>query len=530
MSSIDEVVTTNIDLTTVDSSVTISGVSSATTQVDSISFLTGPKGDQGDPATNLVQSVNGKQGVVVLNATDVGADHTGSASQALQDAKDYTDTEVSTLDSSLATVAKTGSYDDLSNKPTIPSIAGLATEAQVQDVQDNLDAHEADTANPHNVTKAHVGLGNVDNTSDANKPVSTAQQTALNGKQNSDPTLTALAAYNTNGILTQTSADTFTGRTITGTANQITVTNGNGVSGNPTLSLPQDIHTGAGPVFDRLNVGGGTGAVSGDYRIYNPANSAHYTRFWVDQYWTRINSVGNSGFVFQGGTVLLEPTNLVFKQHARPEANLTYDLGTTSYWYRNTYTNKLFLNSTATLDGSTAGEIKGTGIFTADNIKRGTGFPEGVVTANVGTVYIDTAITNGASSWIKKSGTGSTGWKVLEGDTGWRNLGQLWPQITENIILRRIGDVCYVTSQGDGLTIVSTVINNSRLMELGFKPSGRTELLITNNGSVVGRILAKQFDQSLFLTTNTTGTYNAIANSSYLTTNAWPTTLPGTAA
>lgn len=83
----------------------------------------GPKGDQGDPATNLVQSVNGKQGVVVLNATDVGADPTGSASQALQDAKDYTDSGVSTLDSSLATVAKTGSYNDLSNKPTIPSIA-----------------------------------------------------------------------------------------------------------------------------------------------------------------------------------------------------------------------------------------------------------------------------------------------------------------------------------------------------------------------------------------------------------------------
>lgn len=144
----------------------------------------GPKGDQGDPATNLVQSVNGKQGVVVLNATDVGADPTGSAVQALQDAKDYTDTEVSTLDSSLATVAKTGSYNDLSNKPTIPSIAGLATEAQVQDVQDNLDTHEADTANPHSVTKAQVGLGSVDNTSDANKPVSTATQTALDGKAN----------------------------------------------------------------------------------------------------------------------------------------------------------------------------------------------------------------------------------------------------------------------------------------------------------------------------------------------------------
>ena len=39
-------------------------------------------------------------------------------------------------------------------------------------------AHIANTSNPHNVTKAQVGLGNVDNTSDVNKPVSTAQAAA----------------------------------------------------------------------------------------------------------------------------------------------------------------------------------------------------------------------------------------------------------------------------------------------------------------------------------------------------------------
>lgn len=50
-----------------------------------------------------------------------------------------------------------------------------------------------------------------------------------------DSTLNSLAAYNTNGLLTQTAADTFTGRTITAGAG-ISVGNGDGVAGNPTIT------------------------------------------------------------------------------------------------------------------------------------------------------------------------------------------------------------------------------------------------------------------------------------------------------
>ena len=55
---------------------------------------------------------------------------------------------------------------------------------QVSDNLATLTSHTGNTSNPHSVTKAQVGLGNVDNTSDASKPISTAAQTALNAKQN----------------------------------------------------------------------------------------------------------------------------------------------------------------------------------------------------------------------------------------------------------------------------------------------------------------------------------------------------------
>ena len=59
-----------------------------------------------------------------------------------------------------------------------------------------------------------------------------------------DAGLAALAAFNTDGIVCQTSNNTFAGRTLTGTANQITITNGDGVSGNPTVSLPFSVNLG----------------------------------------------------------------------------------------------------------------------------------------------------------------------------------------------------------------------------------------------------------------------------------------------
>ena len=70
----------------------------------------------------------------------------------------------------------------LQEYPTVGSTTG----AVWQELGDGavLTAHIGDTSNPHLVIPSQLGLGNVDNTSDADKPISTAQQTALDLKEN----------------------------------------------------------------------------------------------------------------------------------------------------------------------------------------------------------------------------------------------------------------------------------------------------------------------------------------------------------
>lgn len=61
----------------------------------------------------------------------------------------------------------------------------LAKKIEVDTVDSKADAHIAKVDNPHGVTKAQVGLENVDNTADVDKPISTATQAALGSKQDS---------------------------------------------------------------------------------------------------------------------------------------------------------------------------------------------------------------------------------------------------------------------------------------------------------------------------------------------------------
>lgn len=81
---------------------------------------------------------------------------------------------------------------------------------------------------------------------------------------------------------------------------------------------------------------------------------------------------------------------------------------------------------------------------------HGRGMPNGTVTAPVGTTYVDEAVTNGALKWIKKSGTGNTGWDVLIGDTGWKVLPAVSKLGNSFVKVRRVNNV--VSYQFGGLS------------------------------------------------------------------------------
>lgn len=89
-------------------------------------------------------------------------------------------------------------FVDLPNDATWGNITGTITDQT--DLQNELNtkapiSHLSDYDNPHNVNKGDVGLSNVNNTSDNNKPISSDVQTALNNKENA---FTKHTAFNKN--------------------------------------------------------------------------------------------------------------------------------------------------------------------------------------------------------------------------------------------------------------------------------------------------------------------------------------------
>lgn len=205
------------------------------------------------------------------------------------------------------------------------------------------------------LAKGDVGLGNVDNTSDMNKPVSTAQATAIDTKVDK------------------------AGDTMTGILNLAT---------NLTAAqlMPPQVN---------INNTGGNARLMVGHSGGNYASEVQYGRNGAAVWHMGLQADGTFSFV-QSGVAL----RMILDTSGRmlPGGNATQELGSASRYWSNLY--------------ATRATIGGTSYTT------GTGFPNGVVSAPVGSIYIDTNVTGGTISWSKASGTGSTGWVKAIAATG----------------------------------------------------------------------------------------------------------------
>ena len=113
--------------------------------------------------------------------------------------------------------------------------------------------------------------------------------------------------------------------------------------------------------------------------------------------------------------------------------------------------NTLKPNQTLSLNNNTLSITGGNSVTLPANQFEihGTGMPNGVVEAEIGTTYVDKNKTNGALKWIKTADGANTGWEVLIGDTGWRTLNSVSRAGNSFIKIRRVNNL--VTYQFGGL-------------------------------------------------------------------------------
>lgn len=148
-------------------------------------------GDKGKATTDVVNSLSDN----LVNDVLVSQSDKNSVSLTIKSitknpvllADNVNDGLYDQADDKLITINQASSFTagvmSASDKTKLDGLKAQAEiDTSISNVQNNLNAHINNRTNPHRVTKEQIGLDQVDNTSDANKPISNATQTALNGK------------------------------------------------------------------------------------------------------------------------------------------------------------------------------------------------------------------------------------------------------------------------------------------------------------------------------------------------------------
>lgn len=185
-----------------------------------------------------------------------------------------------------------------------------------------------------------------------------------------DADLNSIAGNTTGGFLTRTAGNTYTARTITGTAAEITVTNGDGVSGVPTLSLPTALTftgktvtggTFASPALTTPTLGVATATSINKVAITAPATSATLTL--ADGSTLATSGAYSTTFTVTGATTLTLPTTGTLAA-----------LGGTNTWSGvNTFSNATAATSSTTGAVVVTGGIASGGQIYAANAIHSTG-------------------------------------------------------------------------------------------------------------------------------------------------------------
>lgn len=256
------------------------------------------------------------------------------------------------------------------------------------------------------LAKTDVGLSNVDNTADSAKPVSTAQQTALDLKANAaSPALTGTVNIAQSGMLSAFN-----------TADQATNYEKLGLGFDSNVAKVFSGFGGTGTYRD-LQFGVSTTAGA-------PSNLSRYIKIGVSSpFITLRGSAGGTSNVtiisaMTSSDTISNTAGIITVLAVAPTINQAS--GTGGY-------TALLINPTETAAGSGTkrlidAQVGGTSKFTVDNtgtvsvsgttatVRAGTGSPESAVTAAVGSMYLRTDGGAGTTLYIKESGSGNTGW------------------------------------------------------------------------------------------------------------------------
>lgn len=148
--------------------------------------------------------------------SDIGHTHVEAD---ITDLDKFTQAEINTQQAAQDSNINTNALDIINNTGNISTNASAIAQevldraAADTTLQTNIDNHISDTGNPHSVTQTQVGLGNVDNTSDIDKPISTDTQAALDLKADQTDLIQEIADRTAADSTLQTNLDNHTSNT-----------------------------------------------------------------------------------------------------------------------------------------------------------------------------------------------------------------------------------------------------------------------------------------------------------------------------